>query len=388
MELQKIEVIDINVFIKDGVVVRAESSGNKLRGFERSFIGKNFSELIDIVPRTLATCSQAHIYALTKNMKGFEKTRALLLKLEIVESHLKHPYIYWFPNLDLGKDYDFPQGSKYRRIIYCSKLIRNLMEKIAGKFPHNSYLKDKRDIYFKKEELSEILQIIEKEVFGMSLNEFLELEDFEELKGDVRLLYDKAKDLLYFTSGIRNYLVVGFPFVSSFDYSKLCDYGTEIEYEGKKVEVGPLAQALTFDPLVKKYYSKIGPSPLLREIARMRIIAKLLTSLEDFFEFGDLEEIQDGEFINTVESIRGSLIHHFEIKNKLVKYYKIIQPTSIIASRGGALEKAIEGLRINNVKNPVELTLVVSSLDTCFVSRVRLIQDGKIVSEKRIGGLC
>jgi len=382
------EVIDVDVFVKDGIVIKAKSSGNRLRGFEKGFIGKSISELIDIVPRTLATCSQAHLYALTEKMKGFEKTRALMLMLEIIESHLKHPYIYWFPNLNLGKDYDFPQGIKYHKVTYAAKLIRRIMEKIGGKFPYNYYLKGK-SVQFKKEELNEVLNIIESEVLGMSIDEFLEVSSFEELRGDLRLLYDRGNKFLYFVGGVRSYLVVGFPFSSKpFDFSKVKDNVTEVEYEGNKVEVGPLAQALTFDPLVRKYHDNIGPSPLLREISRMKVMAKLLSNLESFIEEDKLELVEDGIFINTVESIRGSLIHNFIIEDGIVKHYHILQPTSIIASRDGALEKVIEGLRIENLKNPVELTLAISSLDTCFVTRVRVIQDGKIVNEKRIGGLC
>jgi hydrogenase large subunit len=388
MEFQSLEVIELNVYIQDGSIIKAESSGNRLRGLERAFINKSLKELIDIVPRVLATCSQAHIYALTKSMKGFENVKELMVMLEIIESHLRHPYIYWFPNLNLGKEYEFPSGEKYRRVNYYVKIIRNLMEKIGGKWPYNSYLINNKPISFKREELIKVIIFVEDEIIGMSITDFLNINSLEELRGDLKLLYEKARDCLYWNFGLRNYLTVGFPFEGSFNYSKINDKILEIEYDGRKVEVGPLAQALTFDPLIQKYHNKLGPSPFLREISRIKILAKLLNEIKDFENFGITEYPSDGNFINSVESIRGSLIHRYSVEKERVKDYHLIQPTSIIASKGGALEKVLEGLRVKDVKNPIEITLSVSSLDTCFVTKVKIIHNGHVVNEKRIGGFC
>ena len=99
-------------------------------------------------------------------------------------------------------------------------------------------------------------------------------------------------------------------------------------------------------------------------------------------------DANDGNYISFAESIRGSLIHKYEIEKGRITSYKIIQPTTFIASPKGALESAVIGLPIKDPKNPTELSLTVSSLDTCFVTMVRVYENDKLVTTKRIGGFC
>ncbi len=381
----EIEVIDLDVFTSDGKVVKAKSSGNVLRGFEKAFIGKEALKLYEILPRVLATCSQSHIYAYASPFLEDKKVIETMVMLEIVESHLRHPYAYWFPHLKLGAEYDFPSGGKFRKVSYYSRKIREVMERIGGKWPHTKHLSEKVNVQLKGEDLKEVVDFVEKEMLGMPLGDFLEVKDLGEMrKGDVGLLVDKAYESVFWNNGVNNYITVGFPFGANFEVSKLRDEGLRVTYDSKPVEVGPLAQALTFDELARKYHEKLGPSPLLREISRFKIIAKLLTLL---YHDADLSSstlrIPDGEYMGLVESIRGSLLHAFKIDNGKVRNYNILQPTTIIASPGGALERSVIGIPVDGIP------LAVSSLDTCFVTKVNIYdENNRLIGSKRIGGFC
>jgi|GEM_PF-1350946 hydrogenase large subunit len=391
--LTDLEVINLDVKVEERKVVKAVSSGNKLRGFEKTFIGKKAEEFYYILPRVLATCSQSHVYAYTKlfsdRNNNIEKT---LVMLEIMESHIKHPYMYWFPNLTKDPRYDFPSGDKFKRVAFYAKKLREVMEMIGGKWPHVDYLRGDKSVIFRKNMLKEFKDFFEREVIGMESEQFMEVSSLEELEsnnGDIGFLVKLAEESLFWNLGLRRYLVVGFPFQDSMNISLLKDEGVRVTYNGLLVEVGPLAQALTFDKLIKRYHEKYGPSPLLRELARLKIVAKLLLMLEDFEIESEKFKVSNGSYVSYVESIRGSLIHYFDIKDNLIMNYRIIQPTTIIASPSGALENAVLGLRVNDVKDPKEIALSVSSLDTCFVTNVRIYdENNRLITTKRIGGFC
>lgn len=387
-----LEIINLDVQILDGKVIKAKSSGNRLRGFEKAFIGKNANNFFEILPRILATCSQSHIYSYTKPFSDKnESIRRLLIMLEIIESHIKHPYVYWFPNLTRDTIYDFPSGEKFRKVAYYAKKIKEIMDKIGGKWPHVEYLRSNRRVSFDKNQLNEVRRFFENEIIGMPIEDFLSvssIEEIEESKGDAAKLVSWGKEALFWNSGLKRYLVVGFPFESNADVASVEDHGLSITYKGLPVEVGPLAQALTFDNLIRKYHDRYGPSPLLRELSRLKIISKLISMIEDIDIESEKFNSFDGNFESYVESIRGSLIHYFSIKNNIIESYRIVQPTTIISTPNGALENIVLGLQISDIKDPKELALAVSSLDTCFITNIRIIKDNNVIYTKRIGGFC
>lgn len=381
-----LEAISLRINIENNVVVSAQSSGNKLRGYEKAFINKKVREVQDIIPRVLATCSQSHVSAFARAISIINHNSEILsriaVSLEIIESHIKHPYVYWFPYIG-DRNYDFPTGERFKRIIPFSKKVKEIMEKIGGKWPSTNYLNKGFKVKLSKDDIEFLRKVVEEEVIGMKIEEFLSINNIDELKGDLALL----KKVPYWTAGIGKYLVVGFPFSATIDLSKLKDTGLDVTYNGDHVEVGPLAQALTFDGMVKSLHNKYGPSPLLREISRIKVACKLLSELTDFDGETDGYEIL-GSGIGMIESIRGSLLHKVSIKDDKVNDYAIIQPTSFNASPGGALEYAVKGIPVKDPKNPWEISLAVSSLDSCFVTEVSIYEGSKLISKKRIGGFC
>ncbi len=378
-----LEVIELKIEIDNGKVISAKSSGNRLRGYEKVFIGKDPKELHNVIPRILSTCAQSHVFAYSNAVMNLDESalriQRLMVMLEIIESHIRHPYAYWFPYIG-GKEYDFPSGIKFKKISLISRQLRGLIEKIGGKWPSVDYFNKK--IQIKRDEIEEIKRNWEKETLGMGIEEFLELNEIEELKGDLSLL----KKVPYWRSGISEYLTIGFPFHGDFNYSYIKDNGVEVKYNEKLVEVGPLAQALTFDNMIKKLHEKFGPSPLLRELSRMKIVAYLFSQIDEVNEEVRGFSIK-GSGLGLVESIRGSLIHKVDINDK-IEDYKIIQPTTFISSPNGALENAVKGIPVGDPKNPWEISLAVSSLDSCFVTEVKIFEKDRLIHSKRIGGFC
>ncbi|WP_373468344.1 hypothetical protein [Acidianus infernus] len=133
-----LEAISLRINIENNVVVSAQSSGNKLRGYEKAFINKKVREVQDIIPRVLATCSQSHVSTFAQAISiinhNSEILSRIVVSLEIIESHIKHPYVYWFPYIG-DRNYDFPTGERFKRIIPFSKKVKEIIEKIGGKWP-------------------------------------------------------------------------------------------------------------------------------------------------------------------------------------------------------------------------------------------------------------
>ncbi|WP_052349529.1 nickel-dependent hydrogenase large subunit [Candidatus Acidianus copahuensis] len=379
-----LEVIKLKVEVDDGRVLNAKSSGNRLRNYEKAFISKEANKIPFIIPRVLSTCANSHVFAFLEATSNLGEATIIaarsMVDLEIIESHLRHPYAYWFPKIG-GKEFDFPSGKKFREVSAISRKIRELMERIGGKWPSVGYLTSGQKIELLG--LDPVVKFFEERIVGMSLQDFMDISSMEELKGDISLL----NSVPFWRSGLEEYLTSGFPFSRSIDLGKIRDYGIGVEYDGKKVEVGPLAQALTFDPLIKKLHYKYGASPVLRELSRIRVAGKLLSELKEFENVADQYEIR-GSGSGVVESIRGTLIHRVRIDNGFITDYSIIQPTTFNATPGGALEEAVKGIPISDLKDPWELSLAVSSLDSCFVTEVEVQSKGIVVTKKRIGGFC
>ncbi|BCS93148.1 nickel-dependent hydrogenase large subunit [Metallosphaera javensis (ex Sakai et al. 2022)] len=372
------DTIDLKVKIRDNMIAYASSSGNKLRGYERMFIGKDPRELPDIIPRVLSTCAQSHTLAYIRAVgdNNMDPIGNLMVSLEIIESNIKHPYAYWLPYLG-GTEYEFPGGMKFRKVSHIARKIRTVMEKIGGKWPSVEYVRKGARLTFKRDELKEVIDFLEREMLGMSLQEFLEIEELEELKGDLRHL-----NTGYWRAGLGRYISAW----TYLDISKIEDRGDSILYEGAPVEVGPLAQALTFDKMTIKLHRDMGPSPLLRELARVKVAVKLILELKDLEMESEGLAIR-GDGIGYLESIRGVLIHQVKLGNRVIDY-NVIQPTTFNATPKGALENAVLGIPVSDYKNPWEISLAVSSLDSCFITNVEVYLDDKYLFTKRVGGFC
>ncbi len=145
-------------------------------------------------------------------------------------------------------------------------------------------------------------------------------------------------------------------------------------YKGYSMEVGPLARMW-----LSGLYTR-GISTMDRTIARTLEIKRIIEILEGFLERietiptvqGRYEFRDSGYGKGLIDTTRGALGHWIGIKEKVIKNYGIITPTtwntSPMDSKGlkGVIEEALMGTRIQDVKNPVEIGRIVRSFDPCI----------------------
>ena len=171
-------------------------------------------------------------------------------------------------------------------------------------------------------------------------------------------------------------------------------------YDGKVVEVGPVARLITtylsnkrpkinvfIDKINKeldidfKDYNSVMGRHLSRAIISCIIIDKLKEDLKkvqpEVSAYEDYEVPANIKGIGLTEATRGPLLHTIETDNQgMIKDYNVISPTTWnISPRDekktpGAVEKMLIGTKIEDEKNPIELARIVRSTDPCMACSV------------------
>ncbi len=181
-------------------------------------------------------------------------------------------------------------------------------------------------------------------------------------------------------------------------------------YEGRAMETGPLARMLVMQPkgfmdLVTKHEIKIGA--VARHAARAFETLLLCDAMEEWIDelpallkekntrIHDTEHWdppKTGEGEGFLEVPRGALSHHIQIDDHKIKNYQMVVPTtwnfSPMDEKGsnGPLEKALIGVPVPDLENPINVVRVVRSYDPCLACAVHLIEpDTNKISEFRIG---
>ncbi len=157
-------------------------------------------------------------------------------------------------------------------------------------------------------------------------------------------------------------------------------------YGGRVVETGALArQMLAGQPLIRELVATCGGSVLVRVLARLLELARVVPEMENWARqlapgepwchHGDLPD--EGAGIGLVEAARGSLGHWLVVRHGRIANYQIIAPTTWNFSprdadgTPGALELALAGMGVDaGDPMPVTVQHVVRSFDPCMVCTV------------------
>jgi len=161
-------------------------------------------------------------------------------------------------------------------------------------------------------------------------------------------------------------------------------------YDQKPMQTGPLGEELALgNKLFIDLYDKFGDSVYVREIARMLRVARYIkfleTEIEDVIEHKKDPIYEKPRYkkncsgFGLTHAARGALGHWIKIKNGKIENYQIISPTTWNGSPKdkdgnlGAWEKALIGLKIKDIDNPMEMGHVIRSFDPCLVCTVHFI---------------
>ncbi|MFN8441194.1 MAG: nickel-dependent hydrogenase large subunit [Caldilineaceae bacterium] len=183
----------------------------------------------------------------------------------------------------------------------------------------------------------------------------------------------------------------------------------------KPLEVGPLARqvmsgrsdALPWqdsDPLFRNAIETVGPSVLVRVMARMHEAPKYYKLARKWLDQLNLHEkfyikpteYREGQGFGATEAARGALADWIKIKDGKIENYQVITPTAWnIGPRdgksvNGPMEQAFIGTPIVDAHDPVELGHVARSFDSCLVCTVHAYdaKSGKELAQFTVNGAC
>lgn len=176
-------------------------------------------------------------------------------------------------------------------------------------------------------------------------------------------------------------------------------------YQGKPMEVGPLARMLvmknpTFMNLMNQY-NVTRPGVVMRHAARavdtlamievihgwVSELTALLGETGVYSGKGNAlihdttrwEPPVDGKGAGLIEAPRGALGHWIQIANHKTKQYQMVVPTTWNASpvdaRGqrGPFEEALMGAPVPDADNPINVVRIIRSFDPCLACAIHII---------------
>jgi len=168
-------------------------------------------------------------------------------------------------------------------------------------------------------------------------------------------------------------------------------------YKEQPAQTGALGEELSLEnALFQDLYKTYGDSVFVREFARMVRPIRYIHFMEEEIEriiadkslpiYEKPKYKKNAKGIGLTHAARGALGHWIKIKDHKIENYQIISPTtwngSVKDKEGnfGPWEKALIGLKIKDVDNPMELGHVIRSFDPCLVCTVHFIGEDKKVT--------
>ncbi len=181
-------------------------------------------------------------------------------------------------------------------------------------------------------------------------------------------------------------------------------------YEGKAMEVGPLARMLVMKPdvlmeIITKY--DIKPGAVARHAARAvetvliaKQIVKWIDDLASLVASGTCkihdtatwQVPESSKGMGLTEAPRGALGHWINIKGQKIDNYQLVVPSTWNLSprdnngTPGPVEQALIGAPVPDVNNPLNVVRIIRSFDPCISCAVHIIEpSSNRILEFRIG---
>ncbi len=172
-------------------------------------------------------------------------------------------------------------------------------------------------------------------------------------------------------------------------------------YDGEPCEVGPLARLMVgyswghspVQNLVEKSLAAMKlklpalQSCLGRHLARAldaKLVADAMAEWVVELKPGDpvyvpYELPDEAEGMGLSEAPRGSVGHWIRIRRGVIDNYQLVVPTTWNASprddsnKPGPMEKALEGIKVKDSRNPLEVVRIIRSFDPCLACAVHFV---------------
>jgi len=337
------------------------------RLFETLVVGRTPQEDLSIVPRICAICNLSHKYAA---IRGLEKAigvkvnpaitlyRQLMHHGEMIESHSLHIYFLALPDY-LGYDNAVAMADKYgsvvKKALQMKKFGNKIMRMMGGRMIHGENpiiggfgkLPTKEELLQIKEEALELLPFAMQTIdilAGLDIPDHMERETQFLCCKPPHSDYDYYGDVFITSDGeeypVEDYKSVIKERVVSHSFAK------RGQYMNKPFTVGALARVLLLGSRLKGKAKEAHDRLVTERWHRNPLFNNHAQAIEQVYSLECIPEIVDklltesktktakptketGSGTGAVEAPRGTLIHHYEVKNGLISAADIITPTAM-----------------------------------------------------------
>ncbi len=429
--------LSIEVTIEKNIITNSKSSGVLFRGFEAMLKSRPPLDSIYFTERICGICSTSHAIvaslALEDALKitpkeNDVKVRNFMHGCDLLQNAIRQICLYVFPDfvnlnpsetsLNSGFRIDSKNTAKLREdyvnALKFSRITHDMLAILGGKAPHthgvfvggttanitaSTVIRLKSmllDVYeFISKDMTNAIYIISKyynEYFkiGKGTDNLLTFGLFSDFQ-DKNLVYVSPAASI---NGVKSNLDM--TKISESVYSSWYSDGnvdlnkpnayTFIKaprYEGEVVQVGPIARMI----LSGNYENKISTMDrLITRVLDAKIISEtMLKLLDSILPINTSQEQymvpKTAKGIGAVDATRGALAHFVSIENSVIENYDIITPSAWNLSpidedsKPGALENALIGTHIEDIKNPVEIGRIVRSFDPCVSCATHVVTE-------------
>ena len=337
------------------------------RLFETLVVGKTPQEVVSIIPRICAICNFSHKYAA---LRGLEKAlgveidaitklyRQLMHHGEIIESHSLHIYFLALPDF-LGYDNAFVMADKYGdtvvKALQLKKFANKIMRIIGGRMMHGENpiiggfgrLPTKGELTKIKEEALELLPFAIETIdllAGIKIPDHMERETQFLCCKPPHDDYDYYGDI-FITSDGEEYPVANYKSVIK-ERVVTHSFAKRGQYKDRPFTVGALARVLLLgsrlkgkakeahDKLVNERWHRNplfnNHSQAIEQVHSLECIIEIVNKLLANAKSKVAKPTQDtGSGTGAIEAPRGTLIHHYMVKDGLISAADIITPTAM-----------------------------------------------------------
>jgi sulfhydrogenase subunit alpha len=406
----------IKVQIQDNKISNVEVrilEGPRL--FETLVVGKTPAEDLSIVPRICAICNLSHKFAALRGLEKAldvkipqvtEEYRHLMHHGEMLESHSLHIYFLALPDF-LGYDNAVVMAEKHGdtviKALKLKKFGNKIMRLMGGRMIHGenpilggfSKLPSKEDLLQLKEEALELLP------FAIDTIDLLATLDIpNHLERETQFLcckplhdgYDYYGDSFITSDGkihaVENYKDVIKEHVVGHSFAK------RSTYNGKPFTVGAIARVLLLGDRLKGEAKQAYNKLFNDRWSRNPIYNNFAQAIEQVFSLEGVIDIVDrllaskppkialptqdtGMGTGAVEAPRGTLIHHYKIKEGKTTEADFITPTAMFLDD---LEEFIrtggQSMLASNQTENIELEFekIARAYDPCISCSAHLVE--------------
>lgn len=396
------------------------------RGMEAILHSKPAMDALVITPRVCGICGHSHLFAAVRAIEsayensGYpleispkaEALRELTLSLELIQNHFKWLYMVIYPELSHLLQRKIADSCRLKGA-YAASLATKVLAIFAGQWPHSSYMipggvtcdPTYVDTVRAMGILDELIRWFEKELTGITLDEYLSIastKDLSHVSGDMREINKMLRTAKMDKQGFSYYRYIvlgnhGFSNPSKYMNGRMAKvnpqlvmledpytvdektYAKNALYNNSTFETGPLARAITKGvPFIKHLHKSFRDSTYTRIMARSYEIALLLEHCKTLLQSLQLDEPSfiepnkkitaiSGEGVGIVEAPRGPLLHKVTLNEGIIDRYTLITPTQWNLSCGspqtpGPAQKAMIGA--DSIETA---TFTFRSFDVCSV---------------------